>query len=79
MKNILKKEDNTGLIITLAISIATGGALAYLFLTESGSEVIRSVKQKLKEEAKDLASGIISNKTGIKKMTVRRFADHIVK
>ena len=77
MKNPFKKEDNTGLIVAVAAGGALAGVLAYLFLTESGGEVIKSVKHKLKDEAKDLASGIISDKTGIKKKNVKKVADHI--
>ncbi len=79
MKNPFKKEDNTGLIVAVAAGAALAGVLAYLFLTESGNEVIKSVKHKLKDEAKDLASGIVSDKTGVKKKTVKKVADHIVK
>ena len=79
MKNPFKKEDNTGLIVAVAIGVVATGVLTYLFLTESGSEVIRSVKHKLKDEAKDLASGVVSKKTGVKKRIVKKVADHIVK
>ena len=78
MKNPFKKEDNTALIIAVAAGAALAGVAAYLFLTESGSEVISSIKHKLKDEAKDLASGIVSDKTGIKKKNVKKVADHIV-
>ncbi|MFC0514260.1 hypothetical protein ACFFGT_08620 [Mucilaginibacter angelicae] len=78
MKNLFKKEDNTRLIVAVAAGAVLAGTLAYLFLTESGGEVIQSIKHKLKDEAKDLASGIVSDKTGVKKKTVKKVADHIV-
>ena len=79
MKNPFEKEDNTALIVALAAGALVAGALAYLYLTESGNETIESVKHKIKEQAKDLASGFISNKTGVHKGTVKKVADHIVK
>ncbi|WP_121812342.1 hypothetical protein [Mucilaginibacter kameinonensis] len=79
MKNPFKKEDNTGLIVAVAAGALVAGALAYLFLTESGAEVIRSIKHKLKDEAKNLASDVVSAKTGIKKKKIKKVADHIVK
>jgi hypothetical protein len=79
MKNPFEKEDHSGVIVAVAAGALVAGALAWLFLTESGSEAIRSVKHKIKDEAKDLASGFISNKTGIKKRTVKKVADHVVK
>ncbi|QEM10772.1 hypothetical protein [Mucilaginibacter rubeus] len=79
MKNPFKKEDNTGLIVAIAAGALVAGTLAYLFLTESGGEVVRSIKHKLKDEAKDLASDVVSAKTGIKKKKIKKVADHIVK
>ena len=63
----------------VAIGAATAGVLAYLYLTEGGSEVRSTVKQKLKDLAKDLASGVISDKTGIGKKTVRKAANRVAK
>lgn len=79
MKNPFEKEDHTGLIVTVAAAAVIAGTLAYLFLTEGGQEVRRSIKHKLKEEAKDLASGVLSKKTGVKKSTVKKAADLVVK
>ncbi len=79
MKNPFEKKDHTSVIVIAAASAITAGVLAYLFLTEGGSETIQSIRHKLKDEAKDLASGIISSKTGFKKETVKKVADHIVK
>lgn len=79
MKNPFKKEDNTGLIVAITVGALVAGTLAYLFLTESGGEVIQSIKHKLKDEAKALASDVVSAKTGIKKKKIKKAADHIVK
>ncbi|MDP9079749.1 MAG: hypothetical protein M3O71_20155 [Bacteroidota bacterium] len=79
MKNPFVKQDNTGLIALAVVAVVATGALAYLYLTESGGEVRKSIKHKLKDEAKDLASGIISKKTGVKKRNVKKVADLVVK
>lgn len=79
MKNPFKKEDHTGLIVAVAVGAVAAGGLAYLFLTESGSETRDAVRHKLKDVAKDLVSSLISDKTGIKKKTVKKVADHVVK
>lgn len=78
MKNPFVKQDKTGLIVAIAAGSLIAGLAAYLFLTESGSEVISSIKHKLKDEAKGLASDVVSNKTGIKKKTVKKAANQIV-
>lgn len=77
MKNLFEKQENSGLIALVAIGAAAAGVLAYLYLTEGGGEVRSTVKQKLKDMAKDLASGVISDKTGIGKDTVRKAADQV--
>lgn len=79
MKNPLKKEDHSGLIVIIAVGALMAGALAYLLLTDSGNEVVKSVKHRLKDKAKDLASEVISKKTGVKKKLVKKAADHVTK
>jgi len=79
MKNPFEKKDNTTLVIAIAAGALTAGAFAYLFLTESGSNTWNSIEHKLKDTAKNLAAGFISDKTGIHKKTVKKVADHIVK
>jgi hypothetical protein len=79
MNNPLKKEDNTQLIVMIAAGAVVAGALAYLFLTESGGEVLESLKDRIKDKAKDIASDLISEKTGVKKHTVKKVADKVVK
>jgi hypothetical protein len=77
MKNPFEKEDHTALIAAIAIGAVTAGAIAYLYLTESGGETREAIKHKLKDEAKELISGFISGKTGISKPTVKKAADHV--
>lgn len=77
MKNPFEKEDNTGLIVMIAAGALVASALTYLFLTDSGNEMLESVKHRFKDKAKDLAADIISNKTGARKSTVKKVADHI--
>lgn len=75
MKNPFEKENNNALIAAIVIGGIAAAALAYLFLTESGEEVLDNLKHKIKETAKDITSGIISDKTGISKKTVKTAAD----
>ena len=79
MKNLFEKKDNTGIIIIMAAAAVTAGTLAYLYFTENDHEARKSLKHKLKDEAKNMASGFISKKTGISKRTVKKVADYISK
>ena len=79
MKNLLQPKDRTGIIISLTLTVVAAGAAAYLYLTESGANTRKAVKHKLKDQAKELASGAISKKTGISKETLRKVADFIIK
>jgi hypothetical protein len=77
MKHLFEKESNTGLIVLAVAGAVTAGVLAYLFLTEDGEKVRESIRRDLRSHAKDLASDLISHKTGLKKRTVRKAADHV--
>jgi hypothetical protein len=79
MKNPFKKKDDTVLIVTLFACAVIAGTFAFLYLTESGAAARKSLKHKLKEEGRDLAAGVISDRTGIKKKTLKKVADHVVK
>jgi gas vesicle protein len=79
MKNPFEKENHTGLIAALVVGGIAAAALAYLFLTENGEEKLTVVKQKIKDTAKNVASGIVSDKTGISKKTVKKAADIAIK
>ena len=75
MKNPFEKEKHTGLIGGLLIGGVVAAGLAYLFLTEDGEKVLESIKHKVKDMAKDLVAGVISDKTGISKPTVKKTED----
>jgi len=75
MKNPFEKESHKGMIAGVVIGGALAAGLAYLFFTEEGEETLDGLKHKLKDIAKSLASGIISDKTGIDKSTVKKAAD----
>ena len=75
MKNPFVKDDNTVLIAAIALGTIAAGALTYLFLTNSGADVRKKLKRKIKNKAKDTASGVISKKTKIPKKAVRAAAD----
>lgn len=47
MKNPFQKEDHTVLIAGLVIGAAAAGTAAYLFLTENGGEIRRTIGDKL--------------------------------
>ena len=77
MKNPFEKESHTGLIAGLIIGGAVAAGLAYLFLTEDGEEVLEGLIHEIKDMAKNMAAGIISDKTGISKPTAKK-AEKIV-
>jgi hypothetical protein len=79
MKNPLKKEDHTTLVVMLGLTAVAAGAVAYLFLTEQGEDTRKSLKKKIKEIAKDAAAKVISKKTGLSKKTVKKAADVVAK
>lgn len=67
MKNPFKKSDHTVIIAGIAIASVAAGALAYLFLSESGDETRRNLKKKIKQIAKDTVSEIIDKKDKLSK------------
>jgi hypothetical protein len=79
MKNPFEKENNNGLIAAIVIGSIAAAALAYLFFTEDGEEVLAGLKHTIKEKAKDIAFGVVSDKTGISKKTVKNAADVAIK
>jgi len=79
MKNPFEKNHNTGLIAGAVIGAVAAAAAVYLLLTDDGAETLTSIKHKAQDAVKDLASGIVSDKTGISKQTVKGAADVLVK
>lgn len=79
MKNPFEKENHNGLITAAIIGGLAAAAAAYIFFTNDGQERFGALKHKIKDVAKDLASGVISDKTGIAKKTVMSAADHVFK
>jgi hypothetical protein len=74
MKNPFEKTNNNRLITAAVIGGITAMALAYLFLTDDGAEMLGNLKHKVKEGAKNMASALVSDKTGISKRTVKKAA-----
>jgi len=62
MKNPFKKSDRTVILAGIAIASIAAGALAYLYLSESGNETRKSFKKKIKQIARDTVAEIISKK-----------------
>lgn len=90
MKNPFVKQNNTALIALGITGAAAAGAIAYLYLTDSGNNTrnkisdtisgeIDKLAETFKNSFKDLAAGIVSDKTHVSKKTVKAVADHLVK
>lgn len=75
MKNPFEKKTNTRLIGGIAIGGLVAAGLAYLFFTEEGEEALAGLQHKLKDIGKDIAAGVLSDKTGIDKSTVKKAED----
>jgi hypothetical protein len=75
MKNPFEKESHKGLIAGIAIGGLVAAGLAYLFFTEDGEETLAGLKHKLKDMAKDVGAGLISDRTGVDKTTVKKAED----
>lgn len=78
MKNPFVKKSPKGLIAGIAIGGVVAAGLTYLFFTEEGGELLADLKHKLKDMAKDIAAGVISEKTGFDKTTVKKAQDRVV-
>lgn len=78
MKNPFEKVDNKGAIAAVLLGGAALGAVAYLYLTDSGKDQRGKFKKTLKEKGKEMASSAVSKKLGISKKLVKKLADKVV-
>ncbi len=79
MKNPFEKHSNSGTIAAVLLGGVALGAVAYLYLTDSGASKRGKFKKKLKDKGKELAARAVSKKTGLSKKLVKKVADHVVK
>ena len=79
MKNPLKKEDHTGLIIGVALGVTAGIGLGWLFLTDKGAQYRRQINRKLKEALSNTAADVIDKKTIIPKKVAKVATDAVIK
>jgi hypothetical protein len=88
MKNPFVKQNNTTLIALGVTGAAAAGAIAYLYLTESGHTTRGKISNnlsdgwgKLGETLKDtfngILAGVISDKTPVSKKTAKAVIDHM--
>lgn len=89
MKNPFVKKNNNAALIALGITGAAAvGAIAYLYLTESGNSTrdkisdtvgkeVDKLAKSFKDTFKDLAAGFVSEKANISKATAKAVADHV--
>jgi gas vesicle protein len=88
-KNPFKKHKNHTALIALSVTgAAAAGAIAYLYMTDSGnnarhkmtdslSQTFDRIGHSLKDEFKNIASAFISDKSGVSKGNVKAVADNI--
>ena len=79
MKDLFKKHSNTGTIAAVLLGGVALGAVAYLYLTDSGKTKRGQFKKQLKAKGKDLAARAVSKKTGLSKKLAKKVADNVVK
>lgn len=79
MKNPLKKEDHTGLIVGLAAGLTAGIGLGWLYLTDKGAQYRRQISRKIKEGASNTAAEVIDKKTIIPKKAAKVVTDAVIK
>ena len=79
MKNPLKKEDHTGLVVGIALGLTAGVALGWLYLTDGGAQYRRQLTRKVKERLSDGAAELIDKKTIVPKKLAKVATDAVIK
>jgi len=79
MKNPIKKEDHTGLIVGLAVGVTAGIGLGWLYLTDKGTQYRRQITRKFREAVSDTAAEVIDKKTIIPKNVAKVTTDAVIK
>ena len=78
MKNPFAKEDHRGAIAAVVLGGVALGAVAYLYLTDSGKRQRGKFKRTLKEKGQEMAKSAVSKKLGISKKLLKNLADKVV-
>ncbi|UOE47912.1 hypothetical protein MTO98_26225 [Mucilaginibacter sp. SMC90] len=78
MKNPFEQKDSSALIDAIVAGAALAGGLVWLFLTESGGQALESWKTALKENGKDFAAELASDKTGVSKDITKPAVETVV-
>lgn len=79
MKNPLKREDHTGLIVGIAVGVAAGIGLGWLYLTDKGAQYRKQLTRKVKEGISDTAADVIGKKTIVPKKAAKAATDAVIK
>ena len=90
MKNPFVKRNNTALIALGVTGAAAAGAIAYLYLTDSGNHTRDKItdnlsgswdklSKNLKDTFNDLAATFIGDKTPVSKKTAKAMIEHVNK
>jgi len=79
MKNPLKQENHTGLIVGIAVGVAAGIGLGWLYLSDKGAQYRRQISRKFKEGVSDTAAELIDKKTIIPKKAAKVATDAVIK
>ena len=77
MKNIMKNDNRTALLIGLGAVALIAGAAVYLFLTEDGIETKEKLTKSVRNQVRDIAAKAIAHKAELSKKLVRKAAEHV--